>query len=119
MGPFWLLKDRQTNYRTEDRLSAASEIEKLLLLNPDGEPQWILDRNGPAAIGHIPVQRLYIRDEYSALGVVISVKTFSAIEGELAVHRPVLGGAELKIGRRTHGLGNRVGKVLHSPGTQI
>src|SRR3954449_7873606 len=43
MGPQnWLLKQRQTYHRSEDRLAAASEIHIVCVLNPERESKWIL-----------------------------------------------------------------------------
>src|SRR5256885_16148859 len=87
LGPSGL-KNRQANYWPVNRLSVASEIQELILCEPDGEPKRILDGNFSARISHTPAQRPHIRDEDSTLHVVIVVKTFSSIEGKLPINTP-------------------------------
>jgi hypothetical protein len=87
MGPSGL-KNRQAKHWTENRLSVASKIWKLVLLQPDREPKRILDRNIATHASYVPAEWFVIRDEKSALDVVISMKTFAAVIGNLSVYGP-------------------------------
>src|SRR3954467_15696190 len=118
-GPLWRLKERQSYDRTEHRLIAASKIRKILLLDPDGESKRMLDGDLAGAVCHATAPRLDIRDEETALHVVIRVKSLTAREGERAIHAPTIVGLIGEFGRGTHHLRRREQVVLHAPGADV
>src|SRR5215469_3850180 len=118
MGPSGL-KNRQANNRSEHRLSVASKIWKCVLLQPDRESERILDGNVATHANYVPAEWFVIRDEESALDVVINVKSFSSIEGNLSVDGPAPASSVFEAGCRAHRLRSGKKQILYAPRTNV